>query len=92
MNCSTKSQSLQQAWIAAIQSEIDHRQKLLNLEKGYYANSFEDMRLTQCALRNSPNLQHLQRVTPNLSLLASKLVRSNLDKGKIIILSLYNLN
>ena len=81
MNCSTKTQARQQTWITALQSEIDHRRKLLNLEQGYYANSFEDLRLTRCATSNSPNLQRLQSIIPDLSLLASKLVRSSLDKG-----------
>ena len=47
MNCATKSRKLQRSWLGTLQKEIEHRQKLANLAKGCYANSFENMRLTR---------------------------------------------
>ena len=81
LNCSAKTKNEQLIWIKNIQREINYRKKLVNLERGYYANSFEDLRLTSDVTRNSPNLQSLHNVLPEMSLRASKVVRSNLDKG-----------
>lgn len=76
MNCSTTSTQVQSSWINIINTEIHHHQKLVNLDKGFYANSFEDMVLNKDATRNSPNLKQLQKTVPELPLLASKIVRS----------------
>jgi hypothetical protein len=89
MNCSTKSKQVQKSWIKAIRTEINHHKKLVNLDKGYYANSFEDMLLNDFATKNSPNLIQLQKVISELPLVASKLVHSHLAKGKFSLAYFY---
>jgi hypothetical protein len=80
LNCLAKTKNMQEMWISALQSEINERNKCINVEKGYYENSFESVILTSEATEHSPNLQKLQQIVPRASLLASKLVRSSLDK------------